>query len=100
MTHTRRFYNRKNHIKDFYHPWHQFCCGHCPSCRDPAISKRRRLAYKQDLRQAIKLEKLPLPDLETHDPMAQIFDMWCTYVDSLQPNPDWISDYYDYYYDD
>jgi hypothetical protein len=85
MSHTKRIYNRKNHIRDFYHPWLQFCCGNCISHKDPTVSKRRRLAYKQDLRQAIRLENLPLPELDMQDPMAQIFDMWCDYVDSLQP---------------
>ena len=32
-----------------YHPYRQVCCGHCKHCKDPTISKRRRLANKRDL---------------------------------------------------
>jgi hypothetical protein len=33
-----------------YHPYDSnLCCGHCKSCKDKTISKKRRLAYKEDL---------------------------------------------------
>ena len=33
-----------------YHPYDSnLCFGHCKSCKDPTISKRRRLANKRDL---------------------------------------------------
>jgi hypothetical protein len=56
MTRTKRAYNKPNHIKDFYHPWKQFCCGNCKMCKDSTVSKKRRLAYKEDLRYRIKME--------------------------------------------
>jgi len=33
-----------------YHPYRQVCCGHCKYCKDRMKSKRRRLAYKKELR--------------------------------------------------
>jgi len=58
MTRTTRFYNTPNHIQDFFHPYIQFCCGHCKSCKDWMKSKRRRLEQKSDLRWMIRMEEL------------------------------------------
>jgi hypothetical protein len=53
-------------------------------------SKRRRLAYQQDTRQAIDLERLPLPVWAeiTSDPMGYAVDMWLDYLDWLDPPMD------------
>jgi hypothetical protein len=39
-----------------YHPYRQVCCGNCPSCKDRMKSKRRRLAYKEELRRVSWME--------------------------------------------
>jgi hypothetical protein len=95
MSNTKRFYNKPNNIKDFYHPWHQFCCGNCTAHKDLMKSKRRRLAYQRITREAIDLEQWPLPDWReiTSDPMGYALDMWLDYLDWLDPPYD-ECDYY------
>jgi hypothetical protein len=66
MTRTKRFYNKPNRVKDFFHPWIQFCCGNCRSCKDRMKSKRRRLEYKWDTRKLIRMEKKLLKDFPDH----------------------------------
>jgi hypothetical protein len=40
-----------------YHPYDSnLCCGHCKSCKDHMKSKRRRLAYKEELRYISRME--------------------------------------------
>jgi hypothetical protein len=58
-------------------------------------SKRRRLAYKQDLRQAIQLERSALGDWQeiTSDPLSYAVDLWYDYLDWLDPSFD-ECDYY------
>jgi hypothetical protein len=57
MSRTKRYYNFPNRIKEFYHPWIQFCCGHCKCCKDQMKSKRRRLEYKYDTWMLLRMEQ-------------------------------------------
>ena len=95
MSHTKRYYNKPNHIKDFYHPWRQLCCGHCKRCRKWDVSKQRRLAYLLDLRLSIRQENSAIEWQEIiRDPMRFALNIWDDYLDWLERerNPE-----YDYY---
>lgn len=48
MSDTIRIYNI-NDCLGVYHKYKQLCMGNCKNCRDPMISKRRRLYYKNNL---------------------------------------------------
>lgn len=39
-----------------YHPWQQMCMGNCNWCKDPTVSKRRRLEYKRRMLLEIRNE--------------------------------------------
>lgn len=58
-------------------------------------SKRRRLAYRADLRQVIQLERSVIGDWQEiiSDPMGYAVDMWLDYLDWLDPPYD-ECDYY------
>ena len=72
--------------------------GHCISHKDPTVSKKRRLAYEAELRQAVKLEEKDNIDWGqvTQDPLSGIFDSWIDYemwLDALR-HPEYEDDYY------
>jgi hypothetical protein len=47
MSRTQRIYNRPR-WGGYYHPFRQVCMGHCKMCRDPMVSKRRRIKGAQE----------------------------------------------------
>ncbi len=51
MSRTRRIYNRKE-INGFYHPYHQVCMGHCPTCKHQYtdVVRKRDKMYADILR--------------------------------------------------
>ena len=75
-----------------------WCMGKCPWCKDHMKGKRRRLAYKQDLRERIIWERnLWVYENCEEDDLGLspefyhiIYDKWSDYQDSLNP----------YYWDD
>jgi hypothetical protein len=99
-----------------YHPYDSnLCCSHCKMCKDPTISKKRRLAYKRDLEYRkwqdgglfkgldnSSYEKYWKEDyyhdlisdfleerdlVEGKEEWDEIYERWLEYQDSL--NPDW-----------
>jgi len=48
---TKRAYNRKT-WHGYYHPYRALCMGNCKMCKDPMVSKRRRLGYKAEVRRS------------------------------------------------
>lgn len=54
MTRTKRIYNKPNLAFDWWERYRQVCCGNCRMCKDPTLGKKRRLAYKYDLRKELK----------------------------------------------
>lgn len=40
-----------------YHPYKQLCMGSCKLCKDPTVSKRRRLEYHKRLDEEVKEEE-------------------------------------------
>lgn len=59
MSRTKRIYNKPNLYDEihgsFYHPWHQFCCGNCPTHKAGKIKEKRaqKLRKKEIIKESI-----------------------------------------------
>lgn len=68
MSRTKRIYNkirRGMHWQGgwylFYHPYHQFCCGHCKFCKDIMKARREKLNKRIEFKRLLNNESESKP---------------------------------------